>query len=177
MAKINNKKQAFVPLDDKGNPVYLGSGVNGELTDEDEVIPVLFFDKYHCRVERKESQGKADAITTGITVMDLMRAKMPMEQIAVDQLNAANEVQNKCDDGNFHCIWHFPHGKAKVGDTFKANDIYKMTTTVNDEGEEITVKAESAVGKWIVVGLKVHLDKKQVMDELGNKSFGKPNKK
>lgn len=170
------RKEPFVPKDKDGNPLYLGSGKDGAIVEGDEEVPVLFYDRFEVTVERVEGAKPKPIITKTITVGKLVRAKCPMTPESVEQLNLSQHHVNKCDDGQFHVQWFFPHATVKAGDVFKANDKYRELGKLYDDEDETEKPryATDGVGNYFIQGLIIHLDKKQAVDNEGNISWFNP---
>ena len=112
---------------------------------------VTHFDKFLCAVTRKgtvdENTGMMKGITLSITATKLIRAKMPVEQKIVDDLNKANDHQNPHGNDTPMVTWYFPAGLVKEGETFKAADIKQLIEVTDEDTGETTMKKGKAIAR------------------------------
>ncbi len=123
--------------------------------------PIDYYDLYLIVVNREP--GIKGPVTKSVTIRELNRAKMPSNETLVTALNAAQDHQNISDQGNPQVLWYFPAGTVKVGEEYKANDIYATVTDEETGKEERITKHD---GTYKITGLKVS-DKKVLSWEPG----------
>lgn len=112
------------------------------------------YDKFLVKVNREAS--KRGPVTKSVTIMDLIREKMPNSKTVTDALNKSQDHRNASDLGYPAIVWYFPAGECTTGETYKANDIYETDTDEDTGKEERTTNPD---GTYKVIGLSI-TDKK-----------------
>ena len=124
----------------------------GEDTAEIEVDPMRAmqkFDKVHVRVKRIQKKKGKDSfgVTQSVEIGKIYRKDIITSQQNVNTLNATQDWQNSTSEGEPVVIWHFPAGKVKTGQTYKAKDLYNEDEGLGDHPIGLSIDINKPLGE------------------------------
>ncbi len=115
----------------------------------DPIRAMQKFDKVHVRIKRVQKKKGKDSfgVTQSVEIGKVYRRDIITSQQNVNALNASQDWQNNTSEGEPVIMWHFPAGKVKTGQAYKAKDLYNEDEGLGDHPIGLFIDISKQIGE------------------------------